>query len=172
MIYQKMAFGLALSATLASFNGEATQCIAAALPNSTARHSYQTKAVAAPTVTVPFTVIQRYFVKNTVKGAPTNPRIDEQATFDNLFGAAAVMGKNGLPTSVDFAKQSIIAVITPETNRATELLPISLVKRTDGKLVFTYRKKTGAAQTSTTRPFLAVLIDKSVAGTVVLNEQR
>lgn len=82
------------------------------------------------------------------------------------------MGQNGLPTSIDFANRSVIAVIIPETNRATELLPVSLVKRTGGKLVFTYRKKTGATQTYTTRPFLAVLIDKNVAGEVVLNEQR
>jgi len=171
MIYQKMVFGLALSATLASFTSEATQRIAATLPNSTARHSHQTKAVAAPTATVPFTVVQRYFVKNTVRNAPDNPRIDDQATFDNLFGAAAVMGKNGLPTSIDFAKQSVIAVICPATNRATELLPVSLIKQANEKLVFTYRKTTGAAQTYTTQPSLAVLIDKSAAGTVVLNEQ-
>ncbi|PRY35943.1 hypothetical protein CLV58_11371 [Spirosoma oryzae] len=172
MIYQKMAFGLALVATLASFTSEATQRVTTNLSKSTARHLPQIKAVAPPMVTVPFTVIQRYFVKNTVKNAPANPRIDDRATFDKLFGAAAVMGTNGLPTSIDFANQSVIAVISPETNRATELLPVSLVKRADGKLVFSYRKKTGATQTYTTRPFLAVLIDKHVTGTVVLSEQR
>lgn len=172
MTYQKAAFGLALSVTLASFTGKATQRMATDRPSSTARQSHQAKTVAPSTVTVPFTVIQRYFVKNTVRNAPTNPRIDDQATFDNLFGAAAVMGKHGLPTSIDFANRSVIAVISPETNRATELRPISLVKRADGKLVFSYRKKTGATQTYTTRPFLAVLIDKHVTGTVVLSEQR
>ncbi len=161
-----------LAATLASFATLTTPSIAANLSKSMARHSHQAKAVATPTASVPFTVVQRYFVKNTVKGAPTNPRIDDQATFDKLFGAAAVMGQNGLPTSIDFAKQSVIAVISPKTNRATELLPVSLVKRTGGKLVFTYRKKTGATQTYTIRPFLAVLIDKSVSGEVVLTEQR
>ncbi len=172
MIYQKMAFGLALVATLASFANQTVQGATVDLPGTTVRHLSQIKAVAPPMATVPFTVIQRYFVKNTVKNAPAKPRIDDRATFDKLFGAAAVMGTNGLPTSIDFANQSVIAVISPETNRATELLPVSLVKRTDGKLVFTYRKKTGAAQTYTTRPFLAILIDKSVAGELVLNKQR
>lgn len=172
MIYQKVVFGLALAATLASFANQAARGAMADLPSTTAHNPSQIKVIVAPTSTVPFTVVQHYFVKNTVKNAPNNPRIDDQITFDKLFGAAAVMGKNGLPTSIDFAKQSVIAVISPETNRATELLPISLVKSTDGKLIFTYRKKTGATQTYTTRPFLAVLMDKNVTGMVVLNEQR
>lgn len=68
---------------------------------------------------VDYTVAHGYFVRN---DAPPHPAsyYDSKEAFDSIFGYAAVMGKNGTPTRIDFARQSVIAVIGDETNRPTE----------------------------------------------------
>ena len=69
---------------------------------------------------VPYTKLERYFFKNNAE-IPTNPKIDTREQFDSLFGMATVMGPNGRPTEVDFAKQFVIAVVLPVTNQETEI---------------------------------------------------
>ena len=53
---------------------------------------------------IPYIVAERYFLKNNVSDI-SEPKITTQKEFDELFGAAAVMGKNGMPTKIDFAKE-------------------------------------------------------------------
>src|SRR5262245_32199737 len=53
--------------------------------------------------TVPYTIAQRYFVNNTYHdGDLADPKITSQAEFNKFFSAAAIMGKNGRPTKIDF----------------------------------------------------------------------
>lgn len=107
---------------------------------------------------VPYTEMQHYFFKN---GAviPEEAKISDQAAFENLFGAAAVMGENGLPTSVDFAREFVIAVVCPVTDLTTELQAESL-RQENGTLVFTYRKTVGGRQTWSMQPVLLIKVDK------------
>lgn len=109
---------------------------------------------------IAFTVADHYFVNNTVKEFNSH-KIADAAEFSQVFGMAAVMGKNGEPTKINFAKQYVIAVVKPETDHVTTLTPVSLVKRGDGKMVFTYRCETGASQSYTMRPCLIVIVDKA-----------
>jgi len=51
-------------------------------------------AVVVKFTDVPFTIAQRYFVKNTVKSMD-NPKIETAEKFKEFFGAATTMGKNG-----------------------------------------------------------------------------
>ncbi len=117
---------------------------------------------------VSYTVLNNYFVNNTFTELD-NPKIETQAKFDEVFGMATTMGPDGTPTPVDFSKQNVIAIVVPETNMETTITPLSL-KRDDGNLKLTFRKTQGQQQSFTTRPFIAIAIDKSEKGDVVLEK--
>lgn len=134
----------------------------------------ETPAVkATPTTSdIAYVVAQRYFVKNTVQQGPlANPKIETRESFDALFGAAAVMGKDGGPTSIDFARQYVIAVIADDTDIATELKPLSLQKDVNNQVILTYQVITGAKQSYTIRPVLILIVDKTNDGNVIVKEQ-
>jgi|1048.fasta_scaffold00791_1 hypothetical protein len=118
---------------------------------------------------VPFTVAERYFIKNEVEQVPLE--LKTQAEFDAIFGAAAVMGADGRPTPIDFEQQMVLALAEPESTVATRLEPISLEKNPSGELVLTYRVQRGATQSFTSRASLALLIPKSAAGPVILQQK-
>ena len=119
---------------------------------------------------IPYTVAQRYFLKNKAQSLPPR-RISDRETFNTYFGAAAVMGANGHPTAINFDTDDIIAVTLPATEQSTELTPVSLQKNTDGTIVFTYRITTGERRSYTTTSCLLLIVDKSQQGEIRLNEQ-
>ena len=108
---------------------------------------------------IPFTQLNNYFFKNNVE-FPSSPMIDSQADFEHYFGMATVMGKNGMPTPVDFDKEFVIAVVNPVTDNYTEMAPISLVNK-NGTLVFTYRETVGDKQTYSIQPILLIKVDRT-----------
>ena len=112
---------------------------------------------------VPFEKLNNYFIRNDApvpENVSTGIRIDNQDSFDELFGIARVMGKGGEPTPVDFSSETVMAVVNPVTDVYTELKPVSLVK--DGKtLVFTYVEKTGDKQDWSMRPLLMVKVKRT-----------
>ena len=107
---------------------------------------------------VPFTQLDHYFFKNGQE-IPADPKIDTEEEFSALFGMAAVMGKDGMPTPVDFSKEFVIAVVKPVTDQLTELSPISL-QMSDGELVFTYSETTGEKMSWSMQPLLLVKADR------------
>lgn len=117
--------------------------------------------------TVPYTVAQNYFVKNTVDSI-ANPKIESKEVFDSYFGYATTMGKNGKPTAIDFAKEFAIAVVLPKTDIATTILPVYLKKGSDNSLVFQYKTELGDKQSYTSRPFLLLVVDKKFDGNINL----
>lgn len=118
---------------------------------------------------VVYSVADHYFVNNSVKEFKSH-KITDASEFEQVFGMAAVMGKNGEPTKINFAKQYVIAVVKPETDRVTTLTPVSLVEHADGKMLFTYRCETGASQSYTMRPCLIVIVDKAHDGDISIRE--
>lgn len=118
---------------------------------------------------VPYKVAENYFIKNSAKEV-YNPKIISQQDFDKIFGMATGMGENGKPTTIDFSKEYVIAVIKPETNKTIELTPVSVQKNEQGKVIFTYKTKTGAVQSYTTKPVLIIIVDKTYDGDVQLKE--
>ncbi len=116
---------------------------------------------------VPFEVMQNYFFRNDAE-IPADARIADAASFEALFGTAAFMGKNGEPTPVDFEREFVIAVVAPVTDRATELVPVTLLQA-DGRLVFRYQQIVGAGQSWSMQPVLLVKVDRRYdAGAVEL----
>lgn len=118
---------------------------------------------------IPFIVAEKYFVNNTVKNID-NPKIETKEEFDKLFGMAAVMGENGLPTEIDFTKQYVIAVVKPETDQNTHLTPVSLQLNEKKEIVFSYRIEVGEKQTYRVRPCLIIIVDEEASGNVILQE--
>lgn len=107
---------------------------------------------------VDYTEAHGYFVRN--DAPPHLPcYYDSKQSFDSVFSCAAVMGEDGLPTSIDFTRQSVIAVIGGETNRPTVYTPVSLVSQAD-TLHFKYNVKESAPASYTMLPVLLLVIDK------------
>lgn len=118
---------------------------------------------------IPFTVAENYFVKNTVKSID-QPKISSQEAFDQIFGMATVMGPNGRPTSINFAKQYVIAVINPTTYYNTTLTPVSLQKNRKGEIIFSYKIEKGEKQTYAVTPALIIIVDNNENGPVILRK--
>ena len=108
---------------------------------------------------VPFQVAKNYFFKNG-QTLPASPKITTAEAFDQLFGMAAFMGKDGQPTPIDFDKQFAIAVVLPETNHSTELHAESLTD--DGKkLIFSYHVDVAPTENTWTQvPMLLIFVDR------------
>lgn len=117
---------------------------------------------------LPFTVAERYFVKNNVSVVPVV--FKDKASFEKVFGMASFMGKNGLPTPIDFEKSFVIAVAEPETDHSTELMPVSLSKGDNG-LVFTYEAQIGEKMTYRMRPSMAIIVDKTLQAPVTVERK-
>jgi hypothetical protein len=116
---------------------------------------------------IAFTVAKNYFVRNDARKL-SDPKIETAEVFKELFGMATTMGKDGKPTTIDFAKQYVIAVLFPETNRATTIEPVSLQKDTKGEILLTYKMVVGQEQSYTTIPNLIIVVNKSENGNVTL----
>jgi len=108
--------------------------------------------------TVNYTIAHGYFVRNDAPSHAPN-YYDSKEAFGNVFGCAAVMGKDGQPTMIDFSRQSVIAVIGRETNRPTAYTPISLTSHAD-TLRLDYSVREEAATSYTMLPLLLLVIDK------------
>ena len=108
---------------------------------------------------IKYTTLENYFVRNDVDCSKQQRLIiDNKAEFEKYFGMAAHMG--GLPTEVNWNKQFVIALVLPETKRATSIYPVN-VKTTDNNiLVFSYLVKKGDNMSHKIVPFIAVAVDK------------
>jgi hypothetical protein len=120
---------------------------------------------------IPYTIMQRYFVLNTfTKDNLPQAKIDNQATFESIFGMATVMGENGRPTSIDFSKEYVIAITDKISSQLVEFTPRKLY-REKNQLIFEYTKKTDIKEQSyTMRPLLMIKVSKEYQGEVVLKE--
>lgn len=129
-----------------------------------------TSATQESTENVPYETVQGYFVKNDADlSTLKNGKIATEAEFSTIFGPAALMGPNGMPTTVDFSKQYIIAVIGNKTDSAVTVVPVSLVKKGD-HLTFTYEYKVGEKQSYTIRPALIIAVDSQYVGDLELKK--
>lgn len=120
--------------------------------------------------TISFEIAKNYFVKNTFK-VLRKSKIEKTVEFDEIFGMAPVMGIDGKPTPIDFSKKYVIAIVLPETDFETSITPETLQKNEKGEIVFSYKILKGKKQTFSIRPNLAIIVDKSADGQIILNEQ-
>ena len=102
---------------------------------------------------IKYTQVINYFVFNSATDVPALIKTEEM--FDSYFGAAAFMGKNGMPTPIDFSKEVVIAVVLPETFCPTTITPVRLTQK-EKKLIFYYSVKEDFPTSYTTRPCLLI----------------
>ena len=113
---------------------------------------------------VHYTTLENYFVRNDVDCSKQRRLIlDNQQDFDTFFGKAATMG--GLPTTVNWNKQYVVAIILPETKRATSIEPVAVKVTDNDVVVFSYHIKKGDKMSHSMVPFTAVAIDKPASDT-------
>lgn len=119
--------------------------------------------------TIPYTVADRYFVRNDVSGLPPATIVSAEE-FEKYFGMAAVMGPNGQPTKIDFNKSFVICVALEPTDIDTNLSVISLTDM-NSKLVLRYAIKRGKKMSYTSQPLLLLIVDKKHEKPVVLEAE-
>ena len=108
---------------------------------------------------IKYTTLENYFVRNDVDCSKQQRLIiDNKADFEKYFGMAAHMG--GMPTAVNWNKQFVIALVMPETKRATSVTPVNLKVADNGVMVFSYQVKKGDKMSHSMVPFTAVAVDK------------
>ena len=107
---------------------------------------------------VAFEVAKNYFFKNDQQ-IPESPKITTEEEFNKFFGMATVMGEDGKPTSIDFTKQFVLAIVLPVTDTATEINPVKVEVKSDS-LFYTYEVKTGEKQTYSIQPVSIIILDK------------
>ena len=113
---------------------------------------------------VHYTTLENYYVRNDVDCSKTQRLIfDNKQDFEGYFGMAATMG--GRPTEINWNKQYVVALILPETKRATSINPVNVKVANDNILVFSYDVKKGDKLSHTMVPFTAVAIDKPDSAT-------
>lgn len=108
----------------------------------------------------------RYFVRNDVKDY--SPRlIQTEDELNQYFGKAAIMGKNGTPTNIDFTKYNAIAIIEAETNLDTEI-KLTSIKNYGNKIVVKYKTiQKGKPMSYTMVPSALYQIDKKYGNNIV-----
>jgi hypothetical protein len=117
--------------------------------------------------TIPYSIAQNYFVKNTVDSIP-DPKIETEEEFRRYFGFATTMGQNGKPSVIDFSNQFAIAVVLSLTDLATTIKPVGLDKGKDKSIQLRYRIEIGSKQSYTSRPFLLLVVDRKFNGPLTL----
>ena len=119
---------------------------------------------------IPFYEAKNYFVRNDIQNS-VPVKFENEKDFKEYFGMAAVMGKDGMPTSIDFTKQYVIAVTLPETDTETDINLVRLKKDTNSDIILTYKVITGEKRSYTIVPLRLLIVDKKYDGTVKLSRQ-
>ena len=118
---------------------------------------------------VEYSEAQNYFFRNDAK-IPSSLKITSKQQFDSYFGMAAVMGKNGQPTEIDFNRQFVIAKVLPVTDVETELKLRTLTEE-DNRLVADFQVIRGQKQSWSMQPFLILIVDRKYVDRDVMEKQ-
>ena len=118
------------------------------------------KKVEAQAYPINYTELYNYSVRsNVVSNKMQRVIIDNETQFRQYFLEAAVMGRNGQPTPVNFKTQYVVAIILPVTDKDTQVIPAE-ISQTGNIVIVNYRVKKGKKLGFNIIPFTAVAIDK------------
>lgn len=103
---------------------------------------------------------RNYFFRNDAKQPDGLLVMHSQAEMDRYFGPAAVMGKGGEPTQIDFSKSFAVAKVLPVTDRPTQIEP-RRIERTGKKAIRVVWHVTvsGSKQSYAMQPMCILVID-------------
>ncbi len=94
--------------------------------------------------------------------------LKSQTEFEKALSPARVMGPP--PRMPDFAKEVVLLIVEPDTNRETRIT-VTSVERFGASLIARYRVTTGAAISHRTRPFEAIILERGDAAEVTLIQE-
>lgn len=117
----------------------------------------------------PYKEAKNYFVKNTINATLDDPKIENQEDFDKVFGMATTMGENGKPTSIDFSKEFVVALVQEPSTQTIELKPIS-IRKNSNILEIKYRRIVGKTKSYTSQSSMILVIDKKYNADINLQE--
>lgn len=118
------------------------------------------KKIEAQAYPLNYTELLNYYVKSGVVSKKIQRVVfDNETHFQQYFGEAAVMGRNGQPTPVNFKTQYVVAIILPVTDKDTQVIPAE-ISQVENTVIVNYRVKKGKKLGYNTIPFTAVAIDK------------
>lgn len=110
---------------------------------------------------VPYIEAKGFFVLNTVKNEKVESlRITSQDHFDKFFGVARTMGKDGEPTTIDFKKSFVLALIGQPTEKETSFKIEKLNTQGDNLELIYSIKQEQEDRSYTIHPCLILVIDK------------
>jgi len=119
---------------------------------------------------IPYSEAQNYFLKNDAKESGNDfIKVESKEDFDKLFGAAARMGENGMPTNIDFSKDYVIVLMTKPTTKTTDIVVKDITKDKDNVLI-TYSVSEGAENSYTIKPVKILVVSKEYDGNISLNK--
>jgi len=120
---------------------------------------------------VPFIIANDYHLKTTLKnkelGIPY--KITSQRDFDMMFEKSTTNDENIKPTSIDFSKQYVIAVVNKGTKNNAAINANYLKVKGDEITLYSELIK-GEKQTEKSQPFLILVVDKKYQGYVRVKE--
>ncbi|MBR1550849.1 MAG: hypothetical protein IJ632_00845 [Muribaculaceae bacterium] len=104
--------------------------------------------------------LNNYYVRNDIEATKLRKLIiTNEADFKSFFGDAAVMGRNGHPTPVNFKTEYVLAVILPETDRSTTVETLDVLQNGNA-VIFNYHVERGEKNSYRLVPFTAVSLPK------------
>lgn len=121
---------------------------------------------------IPFTLATNYFVQNTYPESALHVlKIETEEEFTKVFGAAATMGENGKPTTIDFSIQYIAAVIDETSTIASEIEVISISKAENSLILHVANtlKSEAKEQSFSSRPVKILILEKRFQGNLEIS---
>jgi hypothetical protein len=119
---------------------------------------------------VPFIIAKNYSLKTNLNIKQLNcPKITTQFEFERIFEKSTTMDETGKPTSIDFSKQYVIAIVSKATKNNTVIYANNLKVRSD-EITLYYSIEEGEKQTSKMQPFVILVVDKKYQGNLRTNE--
>ena len=109
---------------------------------------------------VPYTLARNYFRRNDSIEDVLPLKITSEEELLRFFGYAAVMGRNGEPTRIDFEKSFVIPIMLPQTDRETEIVIDGLYHKRPESLTLAFKAVQGEEPLGYTMlPFELLIVD-------------
>ena len=128
--------------------------------------SCNTASKAAAGNQIAYTVAHNYFVRNDVTTYGTQV-INSQADFEKTFGMAPVMGDGGLPTEIDFSRQTVLSVTTPPSTHSTEIIPAALTADENGNATLKYKTLVSSEEQSYSSIASLIVVTNKLNGSTI-----
>ena len=111
---------------------------------------------------VPYTLAGNYYRRNDDIEDVLPEKITSEEDLLRFFGYAAVMGRNGEPTKIDFDKSFVIPIVLPQTDKETEIVIYGLYHTRPESLTLAFETVQGEEPLGYTMlPFKLLIVDSA-----------